>query len=438
MALLNLPRPGRAIALIAAVQFVYILDFMMVLPLGPDLTKALGFAANRLGWLSVAYTLASVLSGLVCVRLLDRWQRKPALLAALAMFGLATLATVLCRDLPSLLLARAMTGLFGGPMVALGMAVVTDITPPEQRGKAIGQVMVGFSLAAIAGVPLALELASRGGWTMPFLAVAVCCALLWSVAARWLPSMGDHLGQQAAGTVSLSALLKQPKVLGACALQAASQFSAFLVIPSFSAYYVLNLGVARDHLGALYLAGGVAALLTLQVLGRVSDRFGPLPAIAVASLGLVAGLVPFLSGGASPVWLPFVLFMAGNAGRNVALAAATSQVPGPGERAGFMALQSMVQDLAIAVAALVSSLILSESAHGQLTGMAPVACLALGGVWVVLWMSASLLPGRGEPAPLHTAPGSGQAQAHRGIDGGDEQVALEVVRAPLRVPTQAE
>lgn len=409
------------IALIAALQFAYILDFMMVMPLGPELSSALGFAPDQLGWLSVAYTLASVLSGLLCVRWLDRYQRRPALLVAIALFGLATLATVWCHDLPSLLAARALTGFFGGPMVALGMAVITDITPPAKRGQAIGQVMIGFSMAAIAGVPLALELARWGQWTTPFYAITVCAVVLCLAAARLLPPLGDHLAHPQQTKVSLMSLLKQARVRQACGLQALSQFSAFLVIPSFAAFYVLNLGVPRDQLGLLYLAGGIAALITLQGLGRLSDRWGSLPAIALASVGLIVGLLPLLGGSVWwPVWLPFVIFMASNAGRNVALGAATSQVPQPNERAGFMALQSMVQDLAIASAAMVSSLMLSEAAGGQLVGMDRVGLLSIGLVAALLWLCTSRLPTADQPALLNPAAGPRQAQAQGGIDGGHE------------------
>ena len=408
------------IALIAALQFTYILDFMMVMPLGPDLSAALGFPSDQLGWLSVAYTLASVLSGLVCARWLDRCQRRPALLVTIALFGLATLAAVWCHDLPSLLAARALTGFFGGPMVALGMAVIIDITPPAKRGQAIGRVMIGFSIAAIAGVPLALELARWGQWTTPFYAVTGCAVMLWWATAWLLPPMGDHLLQQHP-KVSLLALLKQPRIRQACGLQALSQFSAFLVIPSFAAFYVLNLGVPREQLGLLYLTGGIAALITLQGLGRLSDRWGSLPAMALASVGLIAGLLPLLGGTAWwPVWLPFVLFMASNAGRNVALGAATSQVPGPGERAGFMALQSMVQDLAIASAAMVSSFMLSEAVGGQLVGMDRVGLLSIGLVALLLWRCTSWLPRADQPALLNPAASPRQAQAHGGVDGGHE------------------
>ncbi|MDQ1920949.1 MFS transporter [Massilia pseudoviolaceinigra] len=367
-------KPSRAILLVAALQFVYLVDFMMVLPLGPDLAREHGFALDRLGWLAAAYTLASAVSGLVTFRLLDRFDRKPALLLTFGLLALATLATTFCHGLPALMVARALTGAFGGPAVAIGMAIVIDLTPPEQRGKAMAKVMLGFSLAAIAGVPLGLELARTGAWQAPFYMVAALAALVLVAMACLLPALEGHLN--AREKVSARILLARPAVRLAMLLQAGSAFSAFLVIPHFSAYFLLNMGFPRAQLGMLYFAGGVVALLTVQLLGRLADRTGPVLAAGLASSAFCAGLAPFFGLGAALPILFFVLFMAGNAGRNVTMAATVSQVPSPHERAGFMSLQSLVQDVAIGAAALVTSWQLGEAADGRLTGMAPVAALA--------------------------------------------------------------
>ncbi|SHH53188.1 MFS transporter [Massilia sp. CF038] len=359
----------RIIALVAGLQFVYILDFIMLLPLGPDLAHALGFPADQLGMLTASYTLASLLSGLIALRLLDRFERKRVLLLSLAALALATFATTLADSAAGLLLARALTGFAGAPLMATGMAMVIDITPPAGRGRAIAKVMLGFSAAALAGVPLALELSRIGGWQTPFQALALIAVLLWICAARLLPSGQRGIGRGA----TLGGLLRQPLVRQACLVQALSQFSAFLLIPHFSAYFLLNLGFPRERLGLLYLTGGVTALLAVQVLGRLVDRRGPKMALALASAAMGLGLLPFFADLGAFAIATFVLFMAGNAGRNISVGAALSHVPSAHERAGFMALQSMVQDLSIAAAAITASYLLAEGEDGRLINMSVVA-----------------------------------------------------------------
>jgi predicted MFS family arabinose efflux permease len=367
----------RVIALVAALQFVYILDFIMVLPLGPDLARALGFPADRLGALTAAYTLASFLSGLAVMRLLDCFDRKTVVLGGFGLLALATLATAWVSDLPTLLLARALTGLAGAPAIAGAMAMVIDLTPPAERGRALAKVMLGFSVAAVAGVPLSLELSRTQGWQAPFFWLAALAAIVWLCAAALLPASNGHLA--AVRSKGIGSLLARPVVRQAVLVQALSQFSAFMLIPHFSAFFLLNLGFPRDRLGLLYIFGGLTALVSVQLLGRLADRVGALRAVAIASVGMAFGLLPFFAGGDAGGALLvacFVLFMAGNAGRNVSVGAALSHVPDAHERAGFMTLQGMVQDGAIAVAALVSGAMLHEGIDGRLAGMTAVAACA--------------------------------------------------------------
>ncbi len=368
--------PRLIIPLIASLQFVYILDFMLPQPLGPDLAAALGFPASRLSWLMAVYTLASMLIGVASVRWLDRFDRRLALLASFGAFSLITLLTPLAQGFYSLLTARLLTGLCGGPAVALGLSIVIDATPPTERGRAMGKVMMGFPLAAIMGVPFSLELARWGGWQAPFLVVATLAAFVWLAAVLILPSLRQHLGE--APPPSPLSLLSRPAVRTACLLQAASQFAAFLVIPTFAAYFLLNLGLPREQLSLFYGAGGIAALVVMQLAGRTTDKLGPLPAAIAGLMAFAVGLVPFLGVTSLPLVLPFILFMGGNAGRNISLATTTSQVPSAGERAGFMSLQSTVQDFGITLAALVSGLLVGSNTEGQLTGMTNLAILAIG------------------------------------------------------------
>ncbi|WP_137940083.1 MFS transporter [Chitinivorax sp. B] len=395
---------GRAIALLAALQFVYIVDFMMILPLGPDIAHTLGFSVAHVSWPAGAYTAAAVLSGLVAVRWLDRFDRRPALLTVFSLFSLATLSVTQVTNLETLIIARAMIGLFGAPAVALGMAILIDTVPPPQRGRAMGKVMIGFSLAAIVGVPMALELSRLGGWRTPFWCVAGVATLVWIFIAMVLPSMRGHMEQPR--RVSPRTLLAQPTVRAACLMHGISQFSAFLVIPHFSPYFLLNLHFPREWLGALYAGGGLCALLTAQLIGRLIDRSGPLPPALLASGSILLGLTVFLWPGILPLALYFILFMAGNAARNVTLGTVTSQVPAPHERAGYMSLQNVVQDIAVTAGVLCSGLFLSVAPDGSLKGMSQVALLAMLALVAVLLALQRLRDRQAAPAAT-----TGQQQA---------------------------
>src|SRR6185369_10529728 len=112
----DVPRSERLIVfLVGAVQFVNILDFMMVMPLGPDFARALGIHTSNLGIVGGSYTAAAAIAGLVGALFLDRFDRRKAL--AVAMLGLVTgtAAGGFAVDLRSLVAARVLAGAFGGP-----------------------------------------------------------------------------------------------------------------------------------------------------------------------------------------------------------------------------------------------------------------------------------------------------------------------------------
>lgn len=392
-----LPTPRYLLALIAAIQFTCILDFMMVLPMAPDIAARMGFSADAIGWLTSAYGASAVLGGLISIMVIDRFDRRVALGTTLAGLALATLAAGMAQQLEGIIASRALTGFFAAPAGASAMALVLDATPPAHRGKVVARVMIGFSLATIVGIPAVLELSNRWHWQLPFFIVAAL-ALIESLLVFRLPAMRGHIDTTHRASLIESLrqplkLLRQRGVGTACLLQSAHQFSAFLVIPTFSAFYLLNLEYARDDLGLLYLTGGTVSLIAIQLAGSASDRFGPWPAALFASLAVCAGLTPMLGITVIPAVLCFVLFMSGNAVRNVSLMSVVTHAVAPGQRAGFMALLRLFQDLAMALAAQLSAHWLMTQ-DGRLEGMDTAAATAMIGAIVVLpllWRAARVI-----------------------------------------------
>src|SRR5262249_42663256 len=156
---------------LAAVQFVHIVDFMIVMPLGSRFINA-GEAALRLttqqfGLVVSAYTLSAGAASLFAARFLDRFDRKAALLVLFAGFTLGAVLCAAATSYPLLLAARAVAGAFGGVCAANVLAIVGDACPDVRRGRATGVIMSAFSVASIAGVPAGLYLAELSGWRAP-------------------------------------------------------------------------------------------------------------------------------------------------------------------------------------------------------------------------------------------------------------------------------
>jgi predicted MFS family arabinose efflux permease len=365
------------ILLVGAIQFVNVLDFMMVMPLGPDFAAALGIPTSQIGVVGGSYTAAAALAGVVGSLFLDRFDRRLAL--GVTMLGLVfgTALGGLATGLGTLLLARIVAGAFGGPATSLSLAVIADAIPPLRRGKAMGAVMGAFSVASVLGVPAGLELSARFGWRAPFFAVASLGLLLAMTAIWFMPSMREHL--KAAKPKGSKVPLLDSVTAISLTNTALIMVGLFAVVPNISAFVQHNLGYPRDRIGMLYLVGGVASFVVMRVVGRLVDRYGSTPLVvlgtALHALALVTAFVYYLP------WLPvlvvFVVFMLSGSVRMVPMQTLASRVPRPEQRARFMSAQSAVQHAASALGAVLASLVLVGAPDGRLLHMDWVALGAL-------------------------------------------------------------
>jgi len=410
------PSERAVITLVGAVQFVNILDFMMVMPLGPDFSAALGIPLSQLGYIGGSYTAAASVAGLAGSFFLDRFDRRKAL--ALSMLGLVvgTALGGFAQGLGSLIAARILAGLFGGPATSLALSIVADVIPVARRGKAMGAVMGAFSIASVLGVPAGLELSRLGSWRTPFFAVAGLGLVITALAVALLPPMTGHLRSEAAkaadpdasALASLRTMLLRPTVAASYALAASAMMGIFVLVPHISSYVQQNLGFPRGRLGLLYMAGGTVSFLALRIAGRMVDRFGcfrvSVPATALTMLVIYLGF--FQSPPLLPVFAIFVLFMTATGFRNVSFNTLLSRVPSARERARFMSIQSAVQHAASALGAFVSARILTEDSQHRLVGMptlalVSMALLALMPPWMA-WIEARIAPAAAPvPAPAH-------------------------------------
>ena len=397
--------------LVGAVQFVNVLDFMMVMPLGPDFAVALGIPQSRLGLIGGSYTAAAAVAGIAGATFLDRYDRRRAL--AVAMLGLVvgTFMGGLATDLPTLVLARVVAGIFGGPATSLALSIVADTIPAERRGKAMGAVMGAFSVASVLGVPAGLELARLGTWRTPFFVVAALGLVIAALAIALMPPMRRHLEDRAArGGVDASTLeiLRRPEVLWSLAGSASSMYASFVLIPNLSPFVQHNLGYPREGIGTLYLVGGVVSFASMRVVGPLVDRVGAprIAAVGTAVMLAVVGLCFATATSYLPVMGMFVGFMIANAFRNVSNSTTATKVPAPRERARFMSTQSAVQHIASASGAFAGSVVLSETADHHLVGMPTVALLSMGtAVLLPLFLGrlGGLLRARDHAAPAVSA-----------------------------------
>jgi len=354
---------------------------MMVMPLGPDFSAALDIPTAHLGFIGGSYTAAAAVSGLASSLFLDRFGRRRALFVAMLGLVLGTALGGVATGLGSLLAARVVAGLFGGPATSLSLAIIADVIPPERRGKAMGAVMGSFSAASGLGVPAGLELARLGGGRAPFFSVAALGLAFAFAAVRLLPPLRGHRDARPPASTARQGptLWTGPASVLSFASGALGMMSSFLLIPNISAFIQGNLAYPREHLGLLYLCGGAVSFFVMRLAGRLVDRFGVFPSIlgGCALLGANTWLWFVEANPAVPVLALFVTFMIAMALRNVSYNALVSRVPRPEERARFMSSLSAVQHLAAAAGSFLSAQLLVEGPGGSLQHMDRVAWISL-------------------------------------------------------------
>ncbi len=366
------PRRERWLLLtIAGIQFTHILDFMIMMPLGPQFTRLFGISDAQFGLLVSAYTLSAGASGLAAATYVDRFDRKHLLLWLYGLFAIATLACGLATSYGFLMMARVAAGLFGGVLSALSQTIVADVVPFERRGRAMGIVMSSFSVATVAGVPIGLFIASLWGWQLTFVAIALFSAVLGLGAWLTLPRLRTHLDAPRTHSVwrGIGRVLVHRDHLLAFAFSALLMFTGFTVIPFITLYMQANLGMTDTQIPYVYLCGGIATLITARFFGRLTDRLGKVRTFtfmgcAVTLPLMVTTLIP-----PAPLWAVLLVstgFFVCMNGRMIPGMALITSAPAPQQRGTFLVLNAAVQSAAMGVASFLGGWIISRDASGHL------------------------------------------------------------------------
>jgi DHA1 family inner membrane transport protein len=363
-------RPGRGewalLLVLATIQFTIAVDFVIMLPLGPQLMRAFGINTAQFNFAVAAYAFAASFSGLAAGFFLDRFGRKRALLGLYAGFTIGTLFCGLATSHHALVAARALAGVFGGIVGGNVLAIVGDVIPEHRRGAAVGVVMSAFSISQIVGVPFGLFLANRLNWHTPFFALAGLSALILLAAAWQLPVLRGHLKGVAVDESSwqrMRAVVFNSNHLVALALTAIITVAGYLVFTDLATFLVKNVGITEHQLPWVYVVGGSFTIFSMNGIGRLADRYGKrrvytiMIFFAAASLLAVTHLPPVSLGVALIFTTAFTVCMSGRFVPAMALITASVESR---HRGGFMSVNSSVANLMSAVGSALGGILIKE------------------------------------------------------------------------------
>jgi MFS transporter, DHA1 family, inner membrane transport protein len=358
------------IALMAAIQFTHILDFVIMMPLGPQLMRTLTINPTQFGLIVSAYTFSAAVSGLFGAFFLDKYDRKSALLFLYSGFIVGTFFCAVSNQFELLVAARIFTGAFGGLLGSLVLSIVGDAVPEQQRGKAIGIVMGAFSLASVVGIPIGLLFANQFSWNAPFYLVAGLSLIIAVFVFFYMESMTLHLersNQKEKWHSLISSVLKSSNQRNALLLTLLLMSGHFMVISFLSPYMVSNVGFAETQLSLIYLVGGFVTFFTSPLIGKYSDKFGK-KQVYIFSTILILPMILLITN-LPQISIPLALtitsiFFIIIGGRIIPATATVTSTVEPRQRGSFMAFNSSVQQLGSGIAAFVAGAIVFKDSNG--------------------------------------------------------------------------
>lgn len=371
-AALSAEHERRVVWVLAGIQFMHILDFVLMMPLGPQLMRLFTLTPRDFGILVSVYMFAAAVSGVAASAFADRFDRRTLLLGLLLGFVAALAATAAAPSFAALIFAHAGAGAFGGVLGMQVHAYLGDTIPDARRGRATGIIMSAFAVASVVGVPIGLVLAAAVSWRLPFALLALAALGLFVLAARVLPSIHAHLEAGRAERIfaTYGRVLAEGNHRRAFLLVALTTFASFSIVPYIAPYMVRNVGIAESQIPLMYLVGGAATFFTSRWIGRQVDLRGKLRVFRWVALGSLLPILAMTHLPPVPLWVAVlvgVLFMSLVSGRLVPTMAMMNAAAAPGLRGSFLSLSGAVQQTSSGCAALTAGVIIGHGPGGELT-----------------------------------------------------------------------
>lgn len=389
------PYETFVIAIIAILQFTVILDFMVLSPLGAILMPALQITPAQFGMVVSAYAFSAGASGLFAAGFADKFDRKKLLLFFYGGFIIGTTFCALAPGYHDLLVARIITGVFGGVMSSISFAIITDLFKLEVRGRVMGFVQMAFASSQVLGIPIGLYLANAFGWHAPFFMIVGVCVVVGILIIIFLKPIDAHLKTGATGNPFLHLIktISQSVYLRAFAATTLLATGGFMLMPFASAFSVNNLGISLHELPFLYMVTGIFSMITGPLIGKFSDQMGKYNIFIVGSLVTMVVVGIYCNLGLTPLWIVLILniiMFAGVSSRIISSQALLTAVPVPQDRGSFMSVNSSVQQISGGIATFIAGKIVVETPTGKLDHYDTLGYVVIGAMIITIIMMYSI------------------------------------------------
>ena len=392
------PYQKFVVAALAFLQFAVILDFMIVAPLGALVMPALGMSPSQFGLIVSAYAFSAGASGLLVAGFADRYDRKKLLLFFYTGFVLGTLWCGLANSFHALLAARIVSGIFGGVIGSVVMAIATDLFEPSQRGRVMGFIQTAFAASQVLGLPAGIYLSNLWDWHAPFLAMVAIGIAAGSMVAWKLKPVAAHLQerQEHSPWMHLYHTVREPRHWSAFVTMMLLATGGFMLMPFGSAYTVNNLGIAITSLPTIYLVTGLFTIFIGPLVGKIADRVGKYPVFFAGSALSILMVLVWTHLPPVPLTVVIVvnvvLFM-GIFSRMVPFQALSSSVPEMTKRGAYNALGAAIQQVSGGIASVIAGHIVTSAPDGKLEHFPVVGYVVTGATLVTMFTTWKMKQG---------------------------------------------
>ena len=295
-------RPGLRWALMFG-NFVIGCGVMVVPGTLTDIAQSLQVSVSLAGQLITIAAATMAIGAPLMAGWVAGFDRRRLLTLALLWFGIGHALSACMPDYATLWPVRALTMLAAAVFTPQAAAAIGFMAEPQERGRAITFIFLGWSVASVIGMPMGAWIGGTFGWRAAFFVVGALAigAALWVVA-----EMPDGVRPAALALRAWKDVFTSPLLMAIVLVTALSGAGQFTLFSYFTPYYKQTLGASTEQITFLLMWFGAFGLIGNIVLTRVIDRIGPNVAVSVA-MGLMATSLLLWPLGSSLVGVSLVL-----------------------------------------------------------------------------------------------------------------------------------
>jgi len=381
---------------LAFVQFSNILDGMILMPLAPTIKNVFLIDTQHFGWLVSSFGIAAGCSAFFSTFWADKFDRKIILIVLYIGFIIGTYFCAIAPTYNMFLIARIFTGVFGGVCGSVILAIVGDIIPNERRSFAMGMVMMGFALAAVAGIPLGLILSNKFGWQMPFYVICGLGFIILLCIIIFIPNVNAHLKSENKTSYKhfYSTLFSNKSMQIALAVPVVMMVAHMGIIPYISDFTVNNLHFNKEtDVPLMYLIGGLLSVVNSPLVGKISDKYGRYKVFAILSILAIIPLFLITNSTSTSVVLFLFcssMFFIFSGGRMIPVQAMITSAVLPQFRGSFMALNSALQQFSLGIVTFIGGTIITNNVNGELEHYNIVGYIAITATLISVWLAKKI------------------------------------------------